>query len=102
MRAVGLANFAAARTAFGMSADVSSREIAVAYAVLFRQLPDESDLAYGLDLFDRIEAVRRKRNAYFIAGKVNEFRHYEKLRNEYIDLLSGLIERAGKANRVAH
>jgi len=85
-----------------MSDDVSTHAVAVAYAVLFRQLPDEPDLAYGLDLFDMIESTRKSRNAFLAAGKVAEFKHSESLRNKFIDLLSALIERTGKANRVAH
>jgi hypothetical protein len=79
---------------FGMpSTDVDRRQIAVGYLVLASQLKDESDLAYGLDLFDAIERCRLKRDTSYAQGDVYAFRWYESQRNEHITALATLLKK---------
>jgi len=74
------------------SVDVDQRQLQVGYMVLASQLREESDLVYGLDLFDFIDECRRQRDFFFKQGHVALFRYYETRRNEYITLLSQLLE----------
>ena len=82
---------------FGMaSVDVDQRQMEVGYLVLAAQLKEEHDLVYALDLFDRIDLCRKKRDLSFSNGLVAEFRAWEKSRNEHITTLAKLLERKGR------
>jgi hypothetical protein len=78
---------------FGMaSVDVDRRQIEVGYLVLASQLKEEHDLVYALDLFDRIDLCRKKRDTAFAKGCVIEFQAWEKSRNDHITTLASLLE----------
>jgi len=81
---------------------VDKRQLEIGYAVLRLQLWDEPDLAYGLDLFDRIDLCRRCRDEAYRKGVVLLFRCYEEQRNRHIDALAALIEQAASKRSVAH
>ena len=86
---------------FGMaSVDVDRRQLIVGYTVLAAQLKDESDLAYGLDLFDAIDRCRRQRDYYYQLNNVLAFRLCEQRRNEHITALAKLLEKDGLS--IAH
>jgi len=87
---------------FGMaSVDVDRRQMEVGYLVLARQLKEEHDLVYALDLFDRIDLCRTKRDLSFARGCVVQYQAWERSRNAHITTLAKLLE-AKRTTHVAH
>jgi len=91
-RTVGFAQYVFAAI-FGMaSKDVDRRQMEVGYFVLARQLKEEHDLVYALDLFDRIDLCRKERDMSFAKGCVVQFQAWERSRNAHITTLAALLE----------
>lgn len=58
-----------------------------------RQLDDEEDLAYALDLIDAIESTRVQRDAFVQQDNLEKACEAEALRNSYITRLSVILKR---------
>jgi hypothetical protein len=74
------------------SVDVDRRQIEIGYLVLAKQLKEEHDLVYALDLFDRIDLCRKERDISFARGCVIQFQAWERSRNNHITTLASLLE----------
>lgn len=83
------------------SVDVDRRQMEVGYLVLARQLKEEHDLVYALDLFDRIDLCRKERDLSFARGCVVQYQAWERGRNAHITTLAKLLE-AKRTTHVAH
>ena len=76
------------------SANVDLRQLRIGYLVILKQLKEEHEVVYGLDLFDRIDLCRKLRDDAYLQGNVVAYSFYESRRNLHIDNLSRLLESA--------
>lgn len=70
---------------------VDRRMFADVYLLLAAHVPDESQLAYALDLYDAIEEARVLRNAEVQKGNERAVFAIEEVRNRHISKLSELM-----------